>query len=84
MDNLDTFARKEFSKRTANRSNAPAKENGQAGTGTSLTVYGAPGSVQYPFKAHAPRVHYLLLYLCSKELVKLSKPSAVVRLNCVK
>ncbi|XP_075982564.1 DNA polymerase alpha subunit B [Anticarsia gemmatalis] len=46
LDNLDTFVRKEFSKRAANRSNAPAKENGQAGTGTSLTVYGAPASLQ--------------------------------------
>ncbi|KAJ8713937.1 hypothetical protein PYW08_007557 [Mythimna loreyi] len=45
LDNLDTFVRKEFSKR-ANRSNATAKENGQVGTGTSLTVYGAPASVQ--------------------------------------
>ncbi|KAH9636662.1 hypothetical protein HF086_003480 [Spodoptera exigua] len=54
LDNLDTFVRKEFSKRAANRSNATSKENGQVGTGSSLTVYGAPASVQYPFKAHAP------------------------------
>ncbi|PZC75490.1 hypothetical protein B5X24_HaOG206031 [Helicoverpa armigera] len=46
LDNLDIFVRKEFSKRSANRFNATAKENGQVGTGTSLTVYGAPASVQ--------------------------------------
>ncbi|XP_022817574.1 DNA polymerase alpha subunit B isoform X2 [Spodoptera litura] len=46
LDNLDTFVRKEFSKRAANRSNATSKENGQVGTGSSLTVYGAPASVQ--------------------------------------
>lgn len=63
LENLDTFVRKEFSKRAANRSNATAKENGQVGTGTSLTVYGAPASVQYPFYAHDPRVHYLPKYL---------------------
>lgn len=62
LDNLDTFARKEFSKPAATLSNAPSKDNGQVGAGRSLAVYGTPVSVQYPFKAHAPRVLYLLLY----------------------
>ncbi|CAB3248945.1 unnamed protein product [Arctia plantaginis] len=46
LDNLDTFARKEFSKPAAILSNVPCKENGQVGAGRSLTVYGAPASVQ--------------------------------------
>lgn len=65
LDNLDVFVRKEFSKRSANRPNATATENGQSVTGSGLTVYGAgaPVSNQYPFNAHAPRVQYLLKYL---------------------
>lgn len=50
LENLDGLARKEFSKRAANRVCAPAKENPRAvGTGAGLTVYGAPVAPQYPF-----------------------------------
>ncbi|RVE55324.1 hypothetical protein evm_000222 [Chilo suppressalis] len=46
IENLESLARKEFSKRTAIRSNAPAKEASYSSTGTGLTVYGAPVSSQ--------------------------------------
>lgn len=49
MENLDMFARKEFSKRAANYLNTPAKEAARSSTGSSLTVYGTPISAQYPF-----------------------------------
>ncbi|XP_026734984.1 DNA polymerase alpha subunit B isoform X1 [Trichoplusia ni] len=45
LDNLDVFVRKEFSKRSANRPNATATENGQSVTGSGLTVYGAGAAV---------------------------------------
>lgn len=64
LENLETLARKEFSKRAANRTNAPVKEASQ-GAGTGLTVYGAPVTVQYPFyTCFLPRVP--LFYLCWK------------------
>lgn len=56
VENLELLARKEFSKRAANRLNAPAKETPSSSTGSSLTVYGTPVSAQYPFKMHFPRV----------------------------
>ncbi|CAG9789223.1 unnamed protein product [Diatraea saccharalis] len=39
IENLETLARKEFSKRSANRTNPPAKEALHSSTGTGLTVY---------------------------------------------
>lgn len=44
LEHLEVFIRKEFSKRTGNHTNA--KVNGQGGTGTSLTVYGAAAPIQ--------------------------------------
>lgn len=49
LENLDVFARKEFSKRPANYLNAPSKEAARSSTGSSLMVYGAPVPAQYPF-----------------------------------
>ncbi|XP_030035183.2 DNA polymerase alpha subunit B [Manduca sexta] len=46
LENLDLFARKEFSKRSSSRSNASAKDTARAVTGTNLTVYGTPSSNQ--------------------------------------
>lgn len=50
LENLESLARKEFSKRTNTRSNATAKDALQS-AGTGLTVYGTPASAsaQYPF-----------------------------------
>lgn len=49
VENLDLLARKEFSKRAANRLNKPGNDAAHRSTGSSLTVYGAPVSTQYPF-----------------------------------
>ncbi|XP_026315166.1 DNA polymerase alpha subunit B [Hyposmocoma kahamanoa] len=46
MENLDVFARKEFSKRAPNYLNAPTKEAARSSTGSTLMVYGAPISAQ--------------------------------------
>lgn len=56
LDNLDIFGRRELSKRAANRLNDPVV------AGASLTVYGAPVSVQYPFKN--PRVILIMFHSC--------------------
>lgn len=61
IENLELLARKEFSKRAASRLNAPAKTSSSS-TGSSLTVYGAPVSTQYPFQTHFPRVLLLALW----------------------
>ncbi|XP_063831436.1 DNA polymerase alpha subunit B isoform X1 [Ostrinia nubilalis] len=45
LESLETLARKEFSKRAANRTNAPVKEATHS-AGTGLTVYGAPVAPQ--------------------------------------
>lgn len=54
VENLDVFARKEFSNRAANRHHAPASETKRIVAGAGLTVYGAPAKVKYPFlhKSH--------------------------------
>jgi hypothetical protein len=56
LENLESLARKEFSKRAANRSNAPAKEASHSSAGSGLTVYGPPVSTKYPFITCLPRV----------------------------
>lgn len=57
LENLDVFARREFSKRAPNRPNAAAKD---IGAGAGLAVYGAPVSAQYPFlfKFHVLLFHH--------------------------
>ncbi|XP_047537222.1 DNA polymerase alpha subunit B [Vanessa atalanta] len=45
LENLELLAKREFSKRSASRSNALVNEVTHSSTGASLTVYGAPATI---------------------------------------
>lgn len=53
LENLNLLERRELSKRSESR-NGPASE--APSTGKSPAVYGAPASLQYPFRSNIPRV----------------------------